>query len=235
MATEEIEISQLELAEDLAPDMVLPVETTTETKATTLQKIKEWLGSFFVDKTSDEEIGGVKKFTSGETSFLLGKQGANCRFISSDKKYGVIVREDENDFYFLITNQDDANGSWNAIRPFRMNLTNGVLSSEANAYVPDAYLANSVVVTRTISKGSNGYVKLGNGIIICWGGVASGTSVNVTFPTAFTATPRVASSTTQGSGGGYERAIVDITTTGFASKGYGGAKEYTSHYIAIGY
>lgn len=44
MATEEIEISQLELAEDLAPDMVLPVETITDTKATTLQKIKEWLG-----------------------------------------------------------------------------------------------------------------------------------------------------------------------------------------------
>lgn len=64
MATEEIEISQLELAKDLAPDMVLPVETTTDTKATTLQKIKEWLGSFFVDKTSNEEIGGVKIFNS---------------------------------------------------------------------------------------------------------------------------------------------------------------------------
>lgn len=64
MANEEIEISQLELAEDLAPDMVIPVETTTDTKATTLQKIKEWLGSFFVDKTSNEEIGGVKIFNS---------------------------------------------------------------------------------------------------------------------------------------------------------------------------
>lgn len=64
MANEEIEISQLELAEDLAPDMVIPVETTTDTKATTLQKIKEWLGSFFVDKTSNEEIGGVKIFKS---------------------------------------------------------------------------------------------------------------------------------------------------------------------------
>lgn len=235
MATEEIEISELELAEELAPDNLIPIESLTDTKATTLQKIKEWLGSFFVDKTSDEEIGGVKKFTSGETSFLLGKQGANCRFISSDKKYGVIAREDENDFYFLLTNQDDAYGSWNAIRPFRMNLTNGVLSSEANAYVPDDLLNNSVVVTRAISKSGNGYMKLGNGLIICWGSVGGGSSVTATFPTAFTTTPRVASATTQGSGGGYERVIVSISKTGFTSKGYGGAADYTSHYIAIGY
>ena len=64
MATEEIEISQLELAEDLAPDMVLPVETTTDTKATTLQKIKDWLSSFFVGKTGDEAINGIKSFNN---------------------------------------------------------------------------------------------------------------------------------------------------------------------------
>lgn len=64
MATEEIEISELELAEELAPDNLIPIENLTNTKATTLQKIKEWLGSFFVDKTSNEEIGGVKIFNS---------------------------------------------------------------------------------------------------------------------------------------------------------------------------
>lgn len=64
MATKEIEISELELAEELAPDNLIPIENLTDTKATTLQKIKEWLGSFFVDKTSNEEIGGVKIFNS---------------------------------------------------------------------------------------------------------------------------------------------------------------------------
>lgn len=62
MATEEIEISELELAEELAPDNLIPIESLTDTKATTLQKIKEWLGLFFVDKTSDEEITGGKTF-----------------------------------------------------------------------------------------------------------------------------------------------------------------------------
>lgn len=93
----------------------------------------------------------------------------------------------------------------------------------------------TAITTTAISKSGNGYVKLGNGIIICWGSVAGGSSVTVTFPTSFTATPRVSSSTTQGEGGGYERVIVSITKTGFTSKGRGGAADYTSHYIAIGY
>lgn len=44
MATEEIEISDLELIEKLSPDNVLPIETTTKTFATTLKKIRDWLG-----------------------------------------------------------------------------------------------------------------------------------------------------------------------------------------------
>lgn len=44
MATEEIEISQLELAEEILADMVTPVETATETKAITLSQLKKWLG-----------------------------------------------------------------------------------------------------------------------------------------------------------------------------------------------
>lgn len=44
MATEEIEISDLELIKELSPDNVLPIETTTKTFATTLKKIRDWLG-----------------------------------------------------------------------------------------------------------------------------------------------------------------------------------------------
>lgn len=45
MATEEIEISQLELADEILADMVTPVETATETKAITLSQLRKWLGS----------------------------------------------------------------------------------------------------------------------------------------------------------------------------------------------
>ncbi len=42
---DEIQISELELAEELLQDMVLPVETATDTKAATLLQLKKWLGS----------------------------------------------------------------------------------------------------------------------------------------------------------------------------------------------
>lgn len=44
MATEEIEISELEFTEELASDNLIPVEGLTDTKATSLQKLRDWLG-----------------------------------------------------------------------------------------------------------------------------------------------------------------------------------------------
>lgn len=108
MASEEIEISQLESAEELIPDMVIPVETAIATKATTLQKIKEWLSSFFVGKTVNNTLTGINTFNQqierdlnrggfyikGKTPFLrenipskniytgLSLQDANGKYIS---------------------------------------------------------------------------------------------------------------------------------------------------------
>ncbi len=45
MAENEIEISELELADELLKDMVFPVETATDTKAATLLQLKKWLGT----------------------------------------------------------------------------------------------------------------------------------------------------------------------------------------------
>lgn len=44
MATEEIQISELEFTEELASDNLIPVEGLTDTKATSLQKLRDWLG-----------------------------------------------------------------------------------------------------------------------------------------------------------------------------------------------
>lgn len=43
MATEEITISELELADEVLADMVLPIDTATDTKAITLGQIKDWI------------------------------------------------------------------------------------------------------------------------------------------------------------------------------------------------
>lgn len=133
MANEEITISQLELAEDLAPDMVIPVETTTDTKATTLQKIKEWLGSFFVDKTSNEEIGGVKIFNSSPKVPTISDSSydttaTNTKWVT-DKINNMITSILNSKLVYDsgdLTLSDDTNST--------ITLTNALSSSELHKY-----------------------------------------------------------------------------------------------------
>ena len=55
-------------------------------------------------------------------------------------------------------------------------------------FAPASGVTNSIVTTTGISKSQNGYVKLGNGIIIQWGSIGNAGSGTITFPTAFTST-----------------------------------------------
>lgn len=65
---------------------------------------------------------------------------------------------------------------------------------QAYTYAPPCAITNSIVTTTGISLGTNGYVKLGNGLIIQYGqlstasAISGNSSVNttLTFPTAFT-------------------------------------------------
>lgn len=210
MATEEIEISQLELAEDLAPDMVLPVETTTDTKATTLQKIKEWLGSFFVRKTGDEEIYGNKTFKG----FVDGNSALGV--VKSDFTKGVAKSSTQ--FWNLIFHDKDGArepnrlggiatqvGSDGSIRSDLQcfEFTSGSTKKEGIGigfysdksvftYAPSCSYVNSIVTTTAISKAPNGNLKLGNGIIIQWGKFTASSSeyqnFTITFPTPFSDT-----------------------------------------------
>lgn len=42
--------------------------------------------------------------------------------------YGVIFRNDDSMFYLLLTNNNDADGTWNALRPFYVNLNTGLVT-----------------------------------------------------------------------------------------------------------
>lgn len=59
-----------------------------------------------------------------------------------------------------------------------------------NTYAPASDVINSIVTTVNKSKGTNGYFKLGNGLIIQWGrkSYVSPDPQSVTFPTPFTST-----------------------------------------------
>lgn len=250
MATEEIEISELELAEELAPDNLIPIESLTDTKATTLQKIKEWLGSFFVDKTSDEEIGGEKVF-NGKLKFRTDASYVIEEIINSYTRGSIpssqiitgIELSDKNEektgrFYqafgtdgdmssrMICFNSDGSKNAWLGVG-FKGN-------GSMYSYAPECALQNSIVTTTAISKSGNGYVKLGNGIIIQWGN--SSTPNTVTFPTAFTSTPQVVISTSHSEKKDDARvsSTYNVTKTSFKSHRYG-SEVFPFRWIAIGY
>jgi len=92
MATEEIQISQLELADEVLADMVLPVDTATDTKAVTLKQLKAWLGSSLptgfiipaVGKISDERF----TLLDGKTLSRKGTYEAFCNKVVEQVQAG---------------------------------------------------------------------------------------------------------------------------------------------------
>lgn len=82
MATEEITISELELADEVLADMTLPVDTAKETRAVTLKQLRAWLGPSLptgfiipaVGKISDERF----TLLDGKTLSKQGTYGAFC-------------------------------------------------------------------------------------------------------------------------------------------------------------
>ena len=68
-------------------------------------------------KVDDVELA-VRSTTAGQ-----------IRMISSETGYGTFWRNDNANFYLLITNNGDPYGSWNGLRPFYINLASGRLYS----------------------------------------------------------------------------------------------------------
>ncbi|MFE8150198.1 tail fiber protein [Brenneria goodwinii] len=64
---------------------------------------------------------------------LLSSAADALRLIYGD--YGVILRNDGSNFYLLLTNKGDKTGSWNALRPFRIDLATGNVAIEHNVDV----------------------------------------------------------------------------------------------------
>ena len=102
MATEETTISDLELTEDILPDMLTPVENASETKATTFSAIKNWLTGFFVSKTENNIIYGNNTFTgmnafeSNDSNVYIKSSSIDITSIPSSTKFSYIDFYDKN-------------------------------------------------------------------------------------------------------------------------------------------
>lgn len=234
MATEEIEISQLELAENLTPDMVLPVEGSTDTKATSLQKIKEWLGSFFVDKTSNEIITGQKKFTKPYIiEGAIGAGGLNSlRAVDTNGKGETKITS----FYAgdsFYSRLEAKNQVANLSKYIEVRISD---NGEVVTGSPACSARDSIVTTILRNRLANGgYITLGNGLIIQYGYVdvssynATGT---VTFQTPFElGAYGMGAVGYRGSNGQGALSLTSISKTGFSWRSSAGESNYNSKYF----
>lgn len=194
-----------------------------------------------VHKTGDETITGYKTFddavyiknteyayneTPSSTSWTsLGIKDKNGTLMGTCER---IKLADGSDCIQL--NIFGKNGSWASSA-----LGLGINSSGVTyTYCPASDVNGSIVTTVNKSKDSNGYFKLGNGLIVQWGYVNGGTAKtgNVTFPTAFSSVNgvRVVACSNQTS--------VNISVGGESTTGFTWGKSSSSAYIkwiAVGY
>lgn len=109
-------------------------------------------------------------------------------------------------------------------------------SGNPYTHAPASDVIGSIVTTTGISKSSNGYCKLGNGLIIQWGYTSASTTMNVTLPTPFTTdTYKVTANTIYNGGDLMALGISSKTENGFTIRAYGGAANHNANWIAIGY
>lgn len=93
MATEEITISELELADEVLEDMTLPVDTATETRAVTLKQLRAWLGSALPVGSVFASVGRLddERFTllDGKTISRIGTYEAFCNKVVEKVQAGT--------------------------------------------------------------------------------------------------------------------------------------------------
>ena len=164
MATEEIEISELEYTEELASDNLFPVESASDTKATSLQVLKNWLSSFFVGKNGDETIKGTKTLDKNP---ILNSSTANMvAIIDGEKKLVSDSNISTTELGYLngVTSnlQTQVNGRANS----DLSNVSSVASSFKEASVGWGMPDYSAGVTISTSQTASNYTPPANGVII---------------------------------------------------------------------
>lgn len=82
----------------------------------------------------DQYVDGVKVFNEIR---LLGQANNSLRVTNVAQTYSTIFRTDANNFYFLLTNQNEPFGNFNNFRPLTINFQNGSISIETLFRLPN--------------------------------------------------------------------------------------------------
>jgi hypothetical protein len=102
---------------------------------------------------------GSLRITNGE---FISSATNNARFIAGN--YGIIHRNDGTNYYILLTNSGDQYGSYNALRPFAINLTSGAVTLSNSAIINNGLTVNQ-------SSTINGGLTVNGGQTINTGGI----------------------------------------------------------------
>jgi hypothetical protein len=233
MATEEIEISELEYTEELASDNLIPVESATDTKATSLQILKNWLSSFFVGKTGNEIISGEKTFsnsvvsTSIPFSFIARGKMEKGVTPTANTYTGIDFRDKNNErlAYLGISYLADGRKQIEFQRQ-DASLSELVMSYRIRAYAPDVESSTNELVTaqwvRNLLTGAidinGGYFPLPNNVLVQFGAINTSEGSNVNLPKPFANNNYkvvISGYTTQTTGSANYASVINTTTTGF--------------------
>ncbi|WP_188263169.1 tail fiber domain-containing protein [Azospirillum tabaci] len=147
--------------------------TSNTSGAATILSMRNLTDAAFLDLVQQNGSLSVNKFTgSGYTTLLSLSGGGNLSllgslaatsavFTSADQirlksaataaNYGLILRQDGSTFYMLATANNDADGSWSALRPFYFSLADGVV-----------VLGNGLVVSGLCRPGADAALALGS-------------------------------------------------------------------------
>lgn len=101
----------------------LSLEGLKNYTSTLLNKVRTMMAAYIPLSGSTEITGALR--TTGE----FQTTSANGLRIAHNNK-GVVLRNDGNSTYFLITNDGDPYGSWNNLRPFIIDNTSGITRFE---------------------------------------------------------------------------------------------------------
>ncbi|HHT1485830.1 TPA: pyocin knob domain-containing protein [Enterobacter hormaechei] len=107
------------------------------------------------NKPSPSDIGAVNK--SGDTMSGTLKVGAEVQSTIANSfriaygGYGTFWRNDGNNLYLMLTNNNDPWGGYNALRPFRVSLASGAVVSETPFSV-----TNTLTASKEVTAGYSG-------------------------------------------------------------------------------
>ena len=83
------------------------------------------------------QTGAANQFTAEQKFTAVPGSGGQIRLKTNVNAadYGAIHRMDGSNYYILLTNLNDANGSWNGLRPFRIGLADGYIIMDNGAAI----------------------------------------------------------------------------------------------------